>query len=119
MDLKHIFTNPATLLGLVFETPRLKFKTDGNFPLSNENELRLFVDDLETLSGLSVVPNQTSKVVIGLKKAGINFYLVEEVNHDHFIGSRLDTHLNFILSSTEIAYLRGYLFALASKELSC
>lgn len=118
MEKLKVFTNPLDYLALVFEEVRLRFKTEGKFPITDQVEFRFFADDAQTFSGLTTELKPTSKVVIGIKPVGMSFYLIDEVVNDHFIGYRLNTHLNFILSSTEIAYVRGYFCALSKTNFA-
>lgn len=111
------FQDPSKNLSEVFHARFLKFVTTGSFPLTNPDEIIFYLDDLNlNLSVPSTVFRPTSKYIVAVKPAGFNFYLIDEVKEGCFIGSKLNTHIHYILDATSIAYLRGYLYSIYQKE---
>lgn len=110
------FNDIAEYVSKVFDPRFLKFVTAGSYPLAQPDEIRFFLDDIgPNLPSLSLILKPSSKYIIAVQKKGFSFYLIDEIKHSCFIGSKLNTHVHYILSSAEISYLHGHLSAIYQK----
>lgn len=110
-----VLRTPSEDLQIVFSEKFSKLNQPGSFSAcQSKDELLFFLDslDLETQHP-SLVIKPSSKFVVGVKLNGLNFYTIDSVVKDSFIGEKIQTHIHYILSPASISFLRGYLSAIA------
>lgn len=109
---------PTADLQTIFSEKFSKFSQSGSFSsCQSKEETLFFLDGLDLENHQpSLIIKPSSKFVIGVKKVGFNFYTIDSVVKDSFIGEKIQTHIHYILSSSAISFLHGYLSAVAHKE---
>lgn len=110
---------PSADLQVVYSEKYSKLKQSGSFSaLQTEEEILLFLEGLDlTVHKPTAKITNLSKFVIGIKPVGFNFYTIDTVVGNSFIGYKIQTHLQYILSAASICYLRGYLAAIVHNQL--
>lgn len=110
--------DPSRFLAFVYSERFSKFVTrQAEFFYQDGVETKFYLTglDLQTETP-SLTIKKTSRYAIGMTISSFNFYRIEESNHESFTGERLNTHINYILQTWEIDFLRGYLYAIYQKE---
>ena len=111
---------PSADLQIVFSEKFSKLNQSGSFSAcQSEDEMLFFLDSLNLkMHQPSLIIKPSSKFVIGVNKVGFNFYTIDSVVKDSFIGEKIQTHIHYILSPSAISFLHGYLSAIAQGNKS-
>lgn len=111
--------DPSRFLAFVYSERFSKFVTrQAEFFFQDGVETKFYLNGLNLrMETPSLTIKKTSRYAIGMTATSFNFYRIEESNHESFKGERINTHINYILQSSEIDFLRGYLYAIYQKGI--